>query len=128
MKLPLPRSPFIPLKCLLIFCASSVAAQNAANIANTRTPLGEDSQLLNNTPKATAAPTPPMGWNSWDNYGLDITEEEFRTQVDFVSDHLRRFGYTYMVIDAGGSPPTTDFHRRPTAVSRRLPTMCTARA
>jgi alpha-galactosidase len=46
-----------------------------------------------------------MGWNSWDNFGLDITEEEFKTQVDYVSDHLRKFGYTYMVIDAGWYAP-----------------------
>jgi hypothetical protein len=46
-----------------------------------------------------------MGWNSWDNYGLDITEGEFKTQVDFVADHLKQTGYTYMVIDAGWYAP-----------------------
>ncbi len=46
-----------------------------------------------------------MGWNSWDNYGLDITEEEFKAQVDYVADHLKAFGYTYMVIDAGWYAP-----------------------
>lgn len=74
-------------------------------MANTRTPLGEVSQLVNNTPKSTQAPTPPMGWNSWDNYGLDITEAEFKSQVDYVADHLRGIGYTYMVIDAGWYAP-----------------------
>jgi hypothetical protein len=27
------------------------------------------------------APTPPMGWNSWDSYGLTITEAEYRANV-----------------------------------------------
>jgi alpha-galactosidase len=100
------RSAFILLvNSVSISCASKLSAEVYSNIANTRTPLGEVSQQLNNTTKATEAPTPPMGWNSWDNYGLDITEEEFKTQVDYVSDHLRSLGYTYMVIDAGWYAP-----------------------
>ena len=27
------------------------------------------------------APTPPMGWNSWDAYGLTIDENDFRANV-----------------------------------------------
>jgi len=46
-----------------------------------------------------------MGWNSWDNYGLDITEQEFKSQVDYVADHLKPLGYIYMVIDAGWYAP-----------------------
>ncbi len=33
-------------------------------------------------PQPTVAPTPPMGWNSWDTYGLTITEPQFRANVD----------------------------------------------
>src|SRR6202034_2357774 len=84
---------------------ADLTAQDLANVANTSTPLGQTSQQLNNTTKATSAPTPPMGWNSWDNFGLDITEAEFRDQVDYVASHLKQFGYTYMVIDAGWYAP-----------------------
>ena len=28
------------------------------------------------------APTPPMGWNSWDSYGLRINEQQFRENVE----------------------------------------------
>ena len=28
--------------------------------------------------KKTLAPTPPMGWNSWDCYGAGVTEEALR--------------------------------------------------
>jgi alpha-galactosidase len=74
-------------------------------VANTRTPLSEPTQLMNNTEKAITAPRPPMGWNSWDNFGLDISEKEFRAQVDYVATHLKQYGYEYMVIDAGWYAP-----------------------
>lgn len=87
-----------------IFCSLTGFSQ-IPNTANTKTPLGYTSQLINNTTKATVAPTPPMGWNSWDNFGLDITEEEFKQQVDFVAANLKQYGYEYMVIDAGWYAP-----------------------
>jgi alpha-galactosidase len=47
------------------------------------------------------APTPPMGWNSWDSYGLRINEQQFRENVDVVATKLEPFGYAYAVIDEG---------------------------
>ena len=47
------------------------------------------------------APTPPMGWNSWDAYGLTITEGEFRANADWVAKHLKAFGWQYAVVDEG---------------------------
>ena len=47
------------------------------------------------------APTPPMGWNSWDSYGRTITEAQFKANVDWMAAHLKRFGWQYMVIDEG---------------------------
>ena len=47
------------------------------------------------------APTPPMGWNSWDSYGLTITEAEFRANVDVLHAKLQPFGWNYAVIDEG---------------------------
>ena len=34
------------------------------------------------------APRPPMGWNSWDAYGLTITEQQFRDNVDVLAKTL----------------------------------------
>jgi len=48
-----------------------------------------------------AAPTPPMGWNSWDAYGLTITEAEFRENAAVLRDKLLPFGWRYAVIDEG---------------------------
>ncbi|HET7841230.1 MAG TPA: glycoside hydrolase family 27 protein [Terriglobia bacterium] len=51
--------------------------------------------------KPTLAPTPPMGWNSWDCYGLTINEQEFRANADWMSQHLKQFGWRYVVVDEG---------------------------
>ena len=50
---------------------------------------------------APVAATPPMGWNSWDAYGLTITEDQFRANVKIEADGLKSFGWTYAVIDEG---------------------------
>ena len=47
------------------------------------------------------APTPPMGWNSWDSYGLTINEEQFRANADVVAKRLKQFGWQYVVVDEG---------------------------
>ena len=47
------------------------------------------------------APTPPMGWNSWDSYGLTITEQQFRDNVAVQKQKLLPFGWRYAVIDEG---------------------------
>jgi alpha-galactosidase len=51
--------------------------------------------------KKVLAPTPPMGWNSWDSYGLRINEQQFRDNVEALTTKLKPFGYIYAVIDEG---------------------------
>jgi alpha-galactosidase len=50
---------------------------------------------------AALAPTPPMGWNSWDSYGRTITEAQFKANARWMARHLKRFGWRYVVIDEG---------------------------
>jgi alpha-galactosidase len=45
--------------------------------------------------------SPPMGWNSWDAYGLTITEAQFRANVSVLKTKLLPFGWRYAVIDEG---------------------------
>lgn len=47
------------------------------------------------------APTPPMGWNSWDSYGLTVTEAEFKENVSWLHEHLQPLGWRYVVVDEG---------------------------
>jgi alpha-galactosidase len=60
---------------------------------------------------AQLAATPPMGWNSWDSYGLTINEREFRQNVEWFHAHLQPSGWQYVVIDEGwylASPEKAD--------------------
>ena len=43
--------------------------------------------------------TPPMGWNSWDCYGAAVTEETVRKNAEYMADHLKEFGWEYIVVD-----------------------------
>jgi hypothetical protein len=48
----------------------------------------------------TLAPTPPMGWNSWDAYGLAISEADFKANVAVLAG-LKPYGWGTAVIDEG---------------------------
>ncbi|MBE0534807.1 MAG: NPCBM/NEW2 domain-containing protein [Phycisphaerae bacterium] len=46
------------------------------------------------------APTPPMGWNSWNAFEKEIDEEKIKAIADaMVTSGMRDAGYTYLVID-----------------------------
>ncbi len=47
------------------------------------------------------APTPPMGWNSWDAYAQNITEAQVKENADFVAKNLKKYGWNYIVVDEG---------------------------
>ena len=51
-------------------------------------------------PKPDLAPRPPMGWNSWNKFGCDVSERLIRQQADaMVASGMKAAGYTYLVID-----------------------------
>ncbi|PWJ55004.1 alpha-galactosidase [Dyadobacter jejuensis] len=52
---------------------------------------------------AALAPTPPMGWNSWNWFGKnDINEKLIKKIIDtMVKEGLRDAGYNYVIIDGG---------------------------
>ena len=45
------------------------------------------------------AETPPMGWNSWDCFGPTVTETEVKANADYMAEHLKQFGWQYIVVD-----------------------------
>jgi hypothetical protein len=51
-------------------------------------------------PAQKIAATPPLGWNSWDAYGLTINEADYRANT-YVLGSLRQHGWQYSVIDEG---------------------------
>ncbi|MGA2542565.1 MAG: glycoside hydrolase family 27 protein [Verrucomicrobiota bacterium] len=48
----------------------------------------------------TWAPTPPMGWNSYDAWGSSVKEEETLANARYMQEHLLAHGWKYIVIDA----------------------------
>ncbi len=81
-----------------------------------------------------AAPTPPMGWNSWDAYGTTVNEQQVRANADWMAKHLKDVGWSYVVIDMewfvknptaqGGSKTNefaTDAHGRYVPAENRFP-------
>ncbi|HEU5400943.1 MAG TPA: glycoside hydrolase family 27 protein [Terriglobales bacterium] len=78
---------------LWVLCsvAPIFSAAQAEPSSNAKSPQASGSALL--------APTPPMGWNSWDGYGTTIDEKEFRANADWFANNLKPFGWKYVTID-----------------------------
>ena len=45
------------------------------------------------------APTPPMGWNSFDCFGLSLTEAQAKEQAEAMIKLLKPYGWDIFVID-----------------------------
>ena len=76
-----------PLLLLTVMSATNVAAQTSTR------------------PRASAAdirlaPTPPMGFNTWNKFGCNVSEQLVREMADaMVASGMRDAGYQYVVID-----------------------------
>jgi hypothetical protein len=58
----------------------------------------------------TWAPSPPMGWNSWDCFGTTITEAQVRQEADFMAAKLKSHGWQYIVVDIQWYEPGSKGH------------------
>lgn len=56
------------------------------------------------------APTPPLGWNSWDYFGTAITESQARTQADAMAEILKPAGYDVFTVDIQWYEPNSQGH------------------
>jgi alpha-galactosidase len=73
--------------CCRLLCLSLVMCASAS---------GARARSLDNG----LAKTPPMGWNSWNKFGCNVSEKLIREMADaVVSTGLRDAGYQYVVID-----------------------------
>lgn len=72
----------------------------AALLATFATPL---------TPAQQLAPTPPMGWNSWDSFGTTVRESEVKANADAMAT-LKRSGWEYIVVDIQWYEPNAKAH------------------
>ena len=60
--------------------------------------------------KGIIAKRPPMGWNSWDCYGAAVNEEQLLGNAKFMAEHLKEYGWEYVVCDIQWYEPTADSH------------------
>ena len=45
------------------------------------------------------AEKPPMGWNSWNCFGVDVTEAQVKANADYLAEYLKALGWEYVVVD-----------------------------
>src|ERR1700739_4425400 len=54
----------------------------------------------NKTPSSNLALTPPMGWNSWNKFGCNVSEDLIKSVADAITTNgMKDAGYQYVVID-----------------------------
>ena len=56
------------------------------------------------------APTPPMGWNSWDSYGTTVREAQVKANADWMAEYLAKYGWKYIVVDIQWYEPNAQGH------------------
>jgi alpha-galactosidase len=56
------------------------------------------------------APTPPMGWNSWDAFGTAITEAQAKQEADFMAANLLPHGWRILTVDIQWYEPQASGH------------------
>ena len=83
---PVPRAMYLLFLCMLVTSATAQAH------AQSRDPDGMSRSAM-------LAPTPPMGWNSWDSFGTTVTEADIRAAADAMHAKLQRFGWQYITVD-----------------------------
>jgi alpha-galactosidase len=65
-------------------------------------PQGNESSANGKILTGRLAPTPPMGFNTWNTFQTKISEDMLREMVDvFISSGMRESGYQYFVLDDG---------------------------
>jgi hypothetical protein len=64
-----------------------------------RNAIGTASRKVRVAAGDTVALTPPMGWNSYDSYGDDVTEAEILANAQYARQNLQPYGWEYVVVD-----------------------------
>lgn len=78
---------------LLYYACGNTYPEDSMGITKASMPAQSDGPL------PMVAPTPPMGWNSFDAYDCRVNEEDFKATVDFMAENLKDYGWEYAVLD-----------------------------
>lgn len=63
--------------------------------------VAESSMAMGTMKSKPLALTPPMGWNSFDSYGVYLHEKAAYANLEAMAEKLKTHGYEYFVIDNG---------------------------
>jgi alpha-galactosidase len=89
-----------PMTSRTFHAAVAGTALCVAMLAALPAPAHAHETLKLDAPKPNLAPTPPMGWNSWNKFKCDVSEDLIRKQADgMVASGMKAAGYQYIVID-----------------------------
>ena len=61
--------------------------------------MAADERLPQSPSFEALASAPPLGWNSYDCYGMLATEGDIKANADYLATHLKAYGWTYVVLD-----------------------------
>ena len=114
-----PRiSPFLrfSLQLLAFSLFPTLSCAMAFGQSASTTPIGTNGQMRVSSTETPAywqwAPTPPMGWNSYDAWGTSITEQELLANATTMREKLLPHGWNYLVIDARWYDTVSSFDDR----------------
>jgi len=84
-----------------LLVARPIAAALLAVSCVAVSPVGAQRKAVPSAPSSAGiAMTPPMGWNSWNFFGHNVTDKDVRDSADqIVSSGMKDAGYTYVNID-----------------------------
>jgi alpha-galactosidase len=91
------KSPRILLFTALVSIVVVIGAGISACKKNSQP--AKESATSRAAESASFAPTPPLGWNSYDSYCGDVNEQEVKANAEYLAKHLARYGWKYVVID-----------------------------
>lgn len=84
---------------------------------------GEETQTFTIRCGSTIGLTPPMGWNSWNCWGLSVTQDKVISSAKaLIEKGLADYGYCYMNIDDGWEAPKRNSDGT-IAVNEKFPSM-----
>jgi hypothetical protein len=83
---------------------------NALSLTAMMLMLNANAQTIDTKPFHNFAPTPPMGWNSWDCFGTQVTEAQTKANTDYMAEKLAKFGWQYIVVDIQWYEPGAKGH------------------
>jgi len=87
------------MKKLNLILFISITGMILMNACNQPQPVSADKNAEVKTTVDNLAQTPPMGWNSYNCFGGNVTEAEVKANADYMAENLKQFGWEYIVVD-----------------------------